>query len=622
MSNVVEILVKSKDQTRDGFASADRSASSLGSKLAKVGKIAAIGLAAGVAVAGKALWDMGKAAAVDEAAQAKLAKTLQNAAGATDAEIASVEDWISAQGRALGVTDDELRPALERLVTATGDVGEAQKLASLAMDVSAGSGKSLESVSTALMKAQNGQVSALARLGINTKNAKGETITFEQAVKRMGDTFGGQAATKANTLEGKMNRLKLIFDETKETIGAKLLPVATRLAEWFLNEGLPAITKFGNWLGSKLGPIFLKVGQIWKQITGSMSGDTNKTVSQIRSILSSLGSIFSSVVSIIQSLWQRFGSMLTSFAKGSFKNLIQIISGAFQIIRGIFKVISSLLKGDWRGVWEGIKDILKGAWKVINGLVRQALNVLKLILRAAWSVIKSLTKAAWDGIKQLPRLALNAIKAYIRTAITGYRALFRAGWEAIKNLARAAWDGIKQIVRNGADNLVEQVRSIPGRLRSLAGKFGEAGRAIIGAFINGLKQAGGVVSDIAGNVWTALKGTLNNAIDRINSALEFKISVLGKGVTINPPDIQHLATGGVVKARPGGTLALIGEGGHDEAVVPLSGPHAPKIRGGGRGSAQPVIVQLVVSGKVLEQVLIKHSRDVNRPLQVRTLGAT
>ena len=51
-----------------------------------------------------------------------------------------------------------------------------------------------------------------------------------------------------------------------------------------------------------------------------------------------------------------------------------------------------------------------------------------------------------------------------------------------------------------------------------------------------------------------------------------------------------MAEGGIVKPRPGGTLATIGEAGQPEAVVPLNKAKQMGFGGGG-GSAQPVIIQ-------------------------------
>lgn len=231
-----------------------------GATMGKVGKMAALGLAAGIGAAGVALVGMTKNAVEDEAAQRKLALALQNSVGATDKTVASVEKWISKQGEALGVTDDELRPAFQRLVQATGSVGEAQRQMGIAMDVSAGTGKSLETVSSALMKANNGTTASLSKLGLKTKDAEGNTLSLKDALSSMSSTFEGQATAKAETLGGKMDRLKLIFDETKESIGARLIPVISDMADWFLNKAMPAISKVGDWLEVHLMPTLRDLG--------------------------------------------------------------------------------------------------------------------------------------------------------------------------------------------------------------------------------------------------------------------------------------------------------------------------------------------------------------------------
>lgn len=251
---VFDILARDRASgTFDKFGNSVDGSSSKMSKFTGVmktaGKAAAFGLGAGLVVGTAALVSMTKGAIEDEKAQVLLAATLRNAAGATDEQIAATERWISAQGVALGVTDDELRPALQRLTEATGDVGEAQELTSLAMDVSAGTGKSLKTVSEALAKAQMGQVGALSRYGIRTRDAKGELMSFEDVVKSASGTFEGQAANAAGTLDGKMDRLKLIFDETKEAIGARLIPVVETFADFLIDKVAPNIEPVADKLG-------------------------------------------------------------------------------------------------------------------------------------------------------------------------------------------------------------------------------------------------------------------------------------------------------------------------------------------------------------------------------------
>ena len=121
---------------------AEKSTGRLRNSIGKAGKVIALGLGAGLVGAAAAGKEFAQAAIEDEKSAARMAQTFTKAAGATKGQIAATESWITAQGKALGVADDDLRPALSRLVTATKDVGKAQKLTKLAMDISAGSGKS------------------------------------------------------------------------------------------------------------------------------------------------------------------------------------------------------------------------------------------------------------------------------------------------------------------------------------------------------------------------------------------------------------------------------------------------------------------------------------------------
>jgi hypothetical protein len=210
----------------------------------RAGQAFALAGAAAVAYAGKLAIDGVKAAIEDEAAQAKLAKTLENVTGATDQTIKATEDYILQTSLAFGVTDEQLRPSLERLVRATKDVEEAQKLQSLALDISAGSGKSLESVSNALAKAAEGQTGALGKLGVGIDAADLKTMSLDKITKTLSDTFGGQAQAKTETYQGKMDKLKVAFNEAKESVGTALLPIITKMADYIATNMVPALNSF------------------------------------------------------------------------------------------------------------------------------------------------------------------------------------------------------------------------------------------------------------------------------------------------------------------------------------------------------------------------------------------
>jgi len=236
------------DDLKKKLGDADSAVAQNSSKMSEFGKKAAaafaIAAAAAAAYAVKLGVDGVKAAIEDEAAQLRLASALRAATGATDAQIRATEDYISKTSLATGVADDELRPALQRLALSTKDTGKAQELLALALDVSKGSGKDLETVANALGKAQDGNTTSLGRLGLGLSKAELATLSFEQLQTKLSDLFGGAAARNAETFQGRIDVLKNGFNEAKEAVGTALLPIIEKLIEFVIEYGVPIINKF------------------------------------------------------------------------------------------------------------------------------------------------------------------------------------------------------------------------------------------------------------------------------------------------------------------------------------------------------------------------------------------
>jgi len=231
--------------------------SSFGDRITKFGKVAgAAFVAAGVAAtayAGKLAIDGVKAAIEDEAAQLRLATSLKNVTGATDAQIKATEDYILKTTLATGVTDDELRPSLDRLVRSTGDVQKAQELQTLALNIAAGTGKSLQAVSEALAKAHDGNFTALKRLGGGIDENIIKSKDFDAAQQALSKTFAGQSSIQAETFAGKMDRLKAAFNEGKEQVGSYILDGLTPLVSGIVNKVIPAVQAFIGSIGGEAG---------------------------------------------------------------------------------------------------------------------------------------------------------------------------------------------------------------------------------------------------------------------------------------------------------------------------------------------------------------------------------
>ena len=219
-------------------------------KLEKFGKVAGAAFLAAAAAAGAYAIKIGvdgvKAAIADEQSQIKLASALENATGATKAQIAATEDSIDKMARATGVADDQLRPALARLALSTNSTSKAQELLALALDISTQTGKPLEGVANALGKAYDGNTAALGKLGIGLSSAELKAMSFTQVQTKLSDLFGGAAAKNAATFQGRMDRLKVAFDEGVEAIGYKLLPIIEALIKIIIEKVVPGFEKFAK----------------------------------------------------------------------------------------------------------------------------------------------------------------------------------------------------------------------------------------------------------------------------------------------------------------------------------------------------------------------------------------
>ena len=211
--------VKGIKQVSDGMGGMKTDVSSL---IPSFKTVAISGAAAFGAVATSIGFAM-KAAGEDQKSQAELQRQLERTFGANDALVRSTEDYIGATELRYGTSDTALRSSLGLLVRATGDVTEAQNILNTAQDISAATGKDLETVSLALAKASQGQFTALGKLGVPLDDATKKSKDFSAVMGTLNGQFGGAAQTQADTFGGQMARLGTVFENVKEKVGFAII---------------------------------------------------------------------------------------------------------------------------------------------------------------------------------------------------------------------------------------------------------------------------------------------------------------------------------------------------------------------------------------------------------------
>ena len=375
------------------FSEIQNAGSKVGASLKKAFLPAAVALG-GLAVAGA---NFAMAAAEDQQSAALLARQLKTTTKATDAQVKATEDFILAMSLANGVADDELRPSLAKLTRGTKDIAKAQKLLSLSMDISKGSGKSLATVTDSISKALGGNMTALSRLSPEVKQMVKDNKSLDDIMAALGKTYAGSATTAADTFKGRMDRLKIAIGETKESIGYALLPIFERMVSFITSKILPVIQRFVDSIGEK------GLGQTLKDTAGYLKNWVTEADGATGAALD-------------------FGAAIVVLG-GAFKGLA-FLSGVATTLTAVNAALAGLA---------GIAPTLGAAGL---GVIAGAIGLIVINLAALFSLLRDNTDRTY---------IVNAILDFTSTIANAFVQMYNLAAKAMNGLAKLGNLGTKAI---------------------------------------------------------------------------------------------------------------------------------------------------------------------------------
>jgi hypothetical protein len=526
---------------------------------------------AGLAAAGISA---AQAAAEDEASQAQLALALKNSTGASKAQVAQTEDWISKTSKATAVADDELRPALATLARATGDVEESQKAMGVALDVSAATGKDTQSVSEALAKAYAGNTASLGKLVPGMDKAILASGDMDAIMGELARTTGGAAAEAANTTAGQMEGMKIQMAEAQEAIGGALLPAMSSLAKMlavvatWVQENSRLFLIVGGVIGGFAAAILVANVAIkaYGVITKIVSAAT-KVWAAVQWLLNSafLASpitwIVLAVIALVavivliatkttwfQDIWNAaWGAIqavavavweaIQSAAGAVWDWIVSAAQAAWKLIAAIFttyvKIWVRIIEGivdAAKAVWNWVVDAAQAAWRLIVAAVQFYINIYVAI----FNTIKAAVGAVWNWISD----AASAVWNLILGAVRGFVATFLGIWEGIKSGLAGVWSWLETTARNVLNAILGPIRAIDSAFDNVVSAI----RSVIDwlgriKIPDALKAAGDLVGKVFGRSAPASKSVGTSAAvapagARAFAAPSFTSSSDGGGTTI------------------------------------------------------------------------------------------
>jgi len=560
----------------------------IGQKTSAVGKSMTMFVSAPI-VAGLGL---ATKAAMDEAREmALLENVLRRNTGATEAQAAAVERWITKTQNATGIADGELRPALSALVAVTKDTSKAQDLLGVAMDIATAKGKPVVTIAEGLAKAQNGNIDILSRYGIATKNAAGETLSFDQILQNASKTFGGSAAAAAETAAGKAAITQAKLADLSETIGSFLLPFVEKATAWIQR----LVDRFSN-----------------------LSDGTKKLIVKVALIAAALGPVtfaFGKLTSGVGKTIKVLGNVGLAFGKNA--KAAPLYARA---IAGLTRGMGSLAKGAASGVaamgrWAAAQAVA-AAKTIANTTATVASRVAQV---AAATAAKAMAAAQWllnaamsanpIGIVVTALAALGAALAVAWKKSETFRRILTAAWNAIKAAAKAVFDFLVGFFRSWVERVRSVLSGIKAVVSAIIGFFASIKDGVVAAFrklTSWLSGLGRRILTAVGNLgrllwdvgWSIIKGLWNGAKAMwekvknwfIDIGRKIKSFFTGIFSTTPSPRGITITRGGGGYRRGGGAIILVND--TVAAGLGLAGYRsAYATAGGGSGSSsRPVTI--------------------------------
>ena len=528
----------------------------------------------GLAYASKQATD---AAIEDQKSQQALAKTMQNVTGATQAQTDAMEKFITKTQLAFGVADTALRPALSNLIRVTGDTTKSQKLLNLSLDVAAGTGRDVESVSLAISKAYAGNLGALTRLGVAIPDNIKKSKDFGKVQEYLNGLFGGQAAAAADTYAGRMAILKQSLSETQETIGYALLPVITSMVDYFNVSVMPAIQSLVKRfqelnpetvktaakilaISAAAGPLLIIVGKLFTAIS-SITGVLGKmqiasaaaatgTQAASAGLMSVLGPIalvvaaIAGAIAIFVALW-RESEVFRNAVTSAIKVVKDTLLTAFDSITTTMEN-NSLTLDTLKNAFKTLGDFIgKYIVPIVQFILVQAIGLVTAAINTLIPVISFVVKAFM--------VFIDVVSNVIDWVMRLFQAIGNIG-SSFMDVGRQIVDGLRTGIANAWGDFKNWFRGMMGqpiqwakeilRIKSPSQVFQGIGENVVAGYIKGVE-----------GMTSTLQNTMQNMAIDSTVAVDGKVGVVNSGGAMRTGNTYNLT----VNAGMGADGAAIGK---------------------------------------------------------------
>ena len=459
-----------------------------------------------------------------------------------------------------------------------------------------------------LFSSVEAQTAVLALAGSQTENWVQKTEAMAGAADATSNAFDRQT----DNLQGKLDKMKQVFETFKIRVGNILIPIVTNIVD----KAIPKIEKAFDTLMPILSDVYTSAKPVIEAFGNAIPGALQIAGDIMSGVFNAIKIVIPPVISLVKFLGENFswiGPIAAGLATG-----IGVLTAAIKINSVITAISANGFKA-WAAstkIAGAATKIFAGAQKVLN-LVMSA-NPIGIVIAAVVALGTAFVllykkcepfRNFINGIGAWIKKTFVSVVEWFRTLPAVFGNIFTSAGNSIKNAFNAVVNWFKNIpqvfsnIFSGISSAVSNMVTSIGERFPVLGTIFQTVQGMVAPYIDGIKNAissiknvftslidfvknvftgnwAGAwesVKNIFGNAFSALTGLvkapLNAVISLINSAIgglnKLHISIPdwvpglgGKEFGISIPQIPMLATGGIA-TQP----SICGEGGYPEYVI-------------------------------------------------------
>lgn len=471
---------------------------------------------------------------------------------------------------------------------------------------------------------------------------------FGQALQVFDDflaTAQGQAAL-VSIFEA-LNQVGAAFGTVLANIAPALPPLFSGLSS-ILSAVIPLLGPLSKLVGSVLGALAPILGAVASAIQ-PLIGPLTKVLDLLGPILTEaitalmpiitlladlLGGVLGVAIELVASVLEALAPVISAVLE-ALQPLIESLEPLFQVLGVIADLIGAVLGP----IIQALGDIL--LWlaenvilPVVIPIIEDLVDFLTFILGSAIEELVSKLQTAGDGIAVIFNFIKETIQARVEEIATVWQLLstaFQVAWSVINSRVftplKNGINTVKSVVSTALSNTKDSWNSFVSFIKGIPGKISGALSGMFAPLASGFRSA--INSVISG--W-------NNLSFSIPSVDIPGIGTVGGG-TINTPNIPYLASGALAT---GPTLAMVGEGRFNEAILPLGDPRVDSLlasalsragannqdtRGGGdtinaTGMSGDNYFTVKIGERELTDIVVEKQNEMNRSQLRRARAGT